>query len=119
MPYKKWNCSKFCEFVLRDKFGINFNFPQTTGTIFAQSTLLKNEIPVYSYYPKKTKNPCDGDLVVMNGLKMLCHIGLYVKIKNIEYVLHAESSFGCSCLHKISDLSFYGYRMDGVYKWQT
>lgn len=119
MPYKKWNCSKFCEYILRDRFNIIYDFPQTTGTIFAQSELLKKEIPVYSDFPNKTDDPKDGDLVVMNGLRLLCHIGLYVEIKGIRYVLHSESSIKCSALHKFDDLKGYGYSIEGVYKWLT
>lgn len=118
MPYKKWNCSKFVEHVLRDHFNINFNFPQTTGTIFAQSELIKKSMPVFSSYPNVTNNPIDGDLVLMHGKRLMCHVGLYLKINNIDYVLHSESSIGSSCLHKIRELRNYGYSLEGIYKWQ-
>ena len=117
VPYKNMNCSKFVEYVLKDHFGIIFNFPQTEGTLFAQSELIKEAIPVFSSYPEKANDPEDGDLVLMHGLRRMCHVGMYVKIKNISYVLHSESKIGSSCLHRFDDLKYYGMKLEGVYKW--
>lgn len=119
IPYKKMHCSAFAEYVLKDKFNIDFKFPQSEGTIFNQSEQIKKHIPEFSYYPEKTDSPKDGDLVLMHGKRLMCHVGLYVEIKGIGYVLHSESSIGCACLHKINQIKLYGYSVEGIYRWRT
>lgn len=114
MPYLKYNCSKFIEFVLRDHFNIEYSFPQSEGSLFYQSHQLKKHIPEYCI---KTENPKEGDLILMHGLRRMCHVGILVFIKNKPYVLHSESAMGCSCLHRLTELFNYGYSVEGYYTW--
>lgn len=114
IEYKKMNCSKFCEFVLRDHFKKDFNFPQSEGTLFNQSIQIQKNIPLFA---EKTSFPKDGDLVLMHGARRLCHVGIYVNINGIDYVLHCESAFKSSCLQRFSDLPLTGYKVHEVYSW--
>lgn len=118
IPYKKMHCSAFVQYVLKDYFNIEFTFPQSEGQIFNQSEQIKKSIPLFSSYPNITDEPVDGDLVLMHGLRLMCHVGLYVEIKNVPYVLHSEASIGSACLHKMSELRQYGYSVEGVYRWE-
>lgn len=118
IPYKNMHCSAFVEFVLRDHFNIDFKFPQSEGYIFNQSEQIKKHIPEFTHYPERTDDPKDGDLVLMHGKRLMCHVGLYVNIKKVEYVLHSEASIGSACLNKIKEVSLFGYKIEGVYKWQ-
>jgi len=115
IPYKNMNCSKFVEHVLRDHFKRDYTFPQSEGSLFNQSIQIKENLPKFCY---KTNDPAEGDLVLMHGARRMCHVGVYLKIKDIEYVLHSESSMKCSALHKFKDLKFFGYSVEGVYTWQ-
>lgn len=115
IQYKDMNCSKFVEHVLREQFHRDYEFPQTKGSIFEQSALIKKSLPSFC---EKTNNPCDGDLVLMHGMRRMCHVGLYLKIKGQSYVLHCEKKMTCAALHSFADIFKYGYTVEGVYKWQ-
>lgn len=115
ITYKQMNCSKFCEHVLREEFGIDFNFPQSKGSLFAQSQQIRDELPVYC---DRTDTPKDGDLILMHGRRLMCHVGLYVKIGITEYVLHTESSLESAVLQPLKSLINFGYSVEGFYKWR-
>lgn len=115
VEYKDMNCSKFVEYVLRDHFKINYQFPQSQGSVFNQSQQIKDHLPKFCY---KTDSPKDGDLVLMHGRRRMCHVGMYVKIGRSGYVLHTESSMKTAALHKISNVFFNGYTVEGVYTWR-
>lgn len=115
IQYKDMNCSKFCEHVLRDHFGIDFNFPQSQGTLFAQSQQIRENMPTYCI---KTDYPQDGDMVLMHGKRQMCHVGIYIRIGISGYVLHTESRLRTAALHKLNDLNAYGFYVEGFYKWR-
>lgn len=115
IPYQKYNCSKFVEHVLRTQFGIDYNFPQSEGTLFKQSQMIKDYLP---FYCEKTENPEEGDLVLMHGKRRMCHVGIFVPIKRSKYVLHSEVRMGTSALHNFNLLAGFGYSVEGVYKWR-
>lgn len=117
IPYQELNCAEFVEFVLKKQFNIDFTFPQNRGSVFSQSDQLKKEFLNY-VYPEKTNEPEEGDLVLMNGIRKMCHVGILVKKKNDFFVLHSQKNLGCACLHKLKDISNYGLTLEGIYKWQ-
>lgn len=117
IPYEKLNCAEFVEYVLEKQFGIKFIFPQNHGSVFSQSAQLRNEFTNY-VFPEKTDSPSEGDLVLMNGVRKMCHVGILVKKKNSLYVLHSQKNLGCACLHKLKDISIYGLSLEGIYKWR-
>lgn len=115
IPYKDMNCSKFAEYVLNLHFKRNFSFPQSEGSIFNQSKQIRDNVPKFA---DRTETPKDGDLVLMHGLRRMCHVGIYVEIKGIAYVLHCESSMKCSALHRLDRLMTFGYSVEGIYTWR-
>jgi hypothetical protein len=117
IPYSEMNCAEFTEYVLKDKFDLNFKFPQSQGSFFMESHQIKQEMFKF-VCPVPTDEPKDGDLVLMSGRRLLSHVGLYVNIKDQDYVLHTQKTFGCACLHKLKEISFYGLFFEGFYKWQ-
>lgn len=114
VPYKEMNCSEFVEMVQRIKFGREFEFPQSQGSIFNQSHQIKTSLPQFA---EKTLSPVEGDLVLMHGIRRMCHVGVYVEIKGAQYVLHCEKRVTSSALHRFSDLMKFGYNVEGVYRW--
>ena len=114
IQYKEMNCSKFVEHVLREQFGIDYRFPQSQGSLFNQSKQIRDSMPSFC---ERTEYPKDGDMVLMHGRRMMCHVGIYVKIGITEYVLHTESSMKTAALHPIKKLILFGYTVEGFYKW--
>lgn len=114
IEYKQMNCSKFVEHICRDHFGRDYKFPQSEGSLFNQSIQIKESVPSFA---SRTDAPIEGDLVLMNGKRRLCHVGLYLKIGREEYVFHTESSKKTALLHRLKDLSSYGYTVEGIYSW--
>lgn len=114
IPYSKMNCSKFVEHVMRDHFKIDYKFPQSVGSLFNQSAQLKYHMKDFTV---KTETPKEGDVVLMNGLRRMCHIGMYIKIGRTEYVLHSEKNFGTAALHKLREIGQFGYHVEGYYTW--
>lgn len=114
IEYKKMNCSKFVEHVLRNQFGVEYTFPQSEGSVFNQSAQIKKHLPEFCV---KTNHPKDGDLVLMHGARRMCHVGVFFKYNGQRYVLHTESSLTTAVCHKFMDLMEFGYRVEGVYTW--
>lgn len=114
LEYKQMDCSAFVQHVLKDHFKIEYTFPQSRGNVFEQSNLIKKSMPEFA---KRTDKPKDGDLVLMHGNRRLCHVGMYVKIGLETYVLHTESTMKSAALHRIKDLTKYGYALEGFYSW--
>lgn len=117
IPYQQMNCAEYVEFVLKKHFGIIFTFPQNHNSVFSQSNQLRKEFSNF-VYPEKTEKPQDGDLVLMNGQRRMCHVGLLVIKNNNLYVLHNQKNIGSACLHKLRDLQNYGLSLEGIYKWR-
>lgn len=116
IPYHKLNCAQFVQMVLAKEKGVNFQFPQCDGSVFAQSVAIKKNMPVF--LQERVVQPVDFDMVLMHGIRRSCHIGLFAKIDGISYVLHSQKKFQMTCLHKIRDLSGYGLTVEGFYRWQ-
>ena len=56
-----------------DHFGIKYEFPQSKGSLFNQSMQIKESLPVFC---RETVTPTEGDLILMSGIRRLCHSGL-------------------------------------------
>jgi hypothetical protein len=115
IQYEEMNCAEFVEHVLREQFQINFKFPQSRGSLFAETQQIKENLSVFT---ERTESPKDGDLVLMHGKRLMCHVGLYVKIGMTAYVLHSEGRVKTSALHRMKDIIQYGYSVAGFYKWR-
>lgn len=114
IEYDRMNCAEFVEHVLREQFGRKYKFPQSRGSLFAETAQIKEEIPKYV---RQTEDPMDGDLVLMHGKRLLCHVGIYVGLGVSDCVLHSEGRIKTSALHNIRDLKNFGYRLAGYYTW--
>lgn len=114
ITFSQMNCAQFVEHILRNEFKIDYKFPQSEGSFFNQSAQIRNN---FKNYCTKTEEPKDGDLVLMHGKRLMCHVGLYVKIKNEEYVFHTEKSMKTASLHPLKSLLLFGYSVEGFYSW--
>lgn len=110
----KMDCSELVEYVLRDHFNVNYAFPKGTGSVGSRSKLIRDTMPLYT---KKTDTPKEGDLVLMNGNRLLCHVGMLIKVNNQDYVLHTDARMKTVAVHKIKELASIGYTLGGFYEW--
>lgn len=115
IKYDKMNCSKFVEHIMRDHFGIDYKFPQSQGSLFNQSAQLKTHMKEFVV---KTETPSEGDVVLMHGLRRMCHIGMYILIGRTPYILHCEKNFGSAAIHKLREIGQFGYNVEGFYTWE-
>lgn len=106
----KIDCTQFVELVLNSEFNRSYRFPQGEGSIFQRANLLKKHMPDYVV---ETFDPKNGDLVLMNGERRQCHVGLYFD----GGVLHKDENMLSGSYHKIKDLMISGYTIRGFYTW--
>lgn len=111
---KKMDCTQYLEFILKDHFNIEYNFPQREGSLFSRSYLIKKHLPTFCV---PTDTPKTGDVVLMSGNRRLCHVGMYIKDGISERVLHKDESMESGAYHRIQDLFNYGYTVGGYYTW--
>lgn len=114
IPFTPYNCAAFVEKILKEQFNCPLKFPQTTHNRSRDIDLIKQEICKL----KKTDNPQDGDVVLMDGYREACHVGVYLNVNNVPSVLHSDVTMKTSVLHKISDISKYRYYLNGFYTWR-
>lgn len=114
IPFEPYNCASFVESILKKEFECDFVFPQTTLNRNMDIDLIKKTIIKLV----KTKDPKEGDIVLMNGYREACHVGVYAEINNIPHVVHSEVSIKSGAVHRISDLPNYRYFLNGFYKWK-
>lgn len=115
MPFKDYGCSEFVEYVLNDNFKCNFNFPKPK---YKYDEDAKRIIKYANDNFKKTNNPQEGDIVLMNGKYQACHVGVLIIKKGVKYVLHSEKSLGVSCLHRLSEIYKFNYFLNGFFSWR-
>jgi len=115
-PYSELNCAQLVELVIRDEFEINFKFPQSNDNIFYESRKIRQEFQKY-VDPQKVGFPKEGDLVLMNAQRRMCHVGIFVEYRGQNYILHSLKQAGSVCLHRVPDLEYYGLTIEGFYSW--
>lgn len=114
IPFRPYNCAAFVEFVLKDHFKCEMVFPQTTLNRNKDIELIKQ----FTLTLKRTDTPEDGDIVLMDGYREACHVGVYADINGVGHVLHSDVNIKSSAIHRISDLFNYRYFLNGYYKWR-
>lgn len=115
IPFRPYGCGEFVEKVLKEEFGCPYEFPKSASCLRKDPEIIREFL---SAKLRETDNPKDGDIVMMDGDRQTCHVGVYVEIKGIHHVLHSERRIRTSCLHRVSDLSRYGYYNARFYTWQ-
>lgn len=114
----KLNCAEFVEFLLNDRFKRKVQFPQTQsgGNIFGMTREIVENIP--KFVGDKTNTPKDGDLVIMNAKRISTHVGVYIEIDGIGFVLHTFYRSRSVLRTRLKDLHQVGLELQGVYQWQ-
>lgn len=115
MPFFPFGCGEFAAMVLRKEFGVKVDAPKSSMDLRKDPEIIQDYI---SKTLTETINPQDGDVVLMNGDRIACHVGLFVNINNQDFIFHSERRFRSACLHKVSDLVKYGYFINGFFTWR-
>lgn len=114
IPHAQLDCAQFVEYVLRVQFGRDVQFPQRKSDDLAdRSALIVGHVPEFA---RPIDRPVDGCGVLMWARGRRAHIGLYVPINRIAYVLHSDQPFGESVLSPLHRLPRW-YRIEGYYAW--
>ena len=113
--FGQYDCAVMVEEVNREQFDRHIKMPiQRVAGLRNQSRMISN---LQADYAVPTKQPKEGDGVLMHSRGRISHIGVYCEINNEPYVLHAMRNAGQVTLHKISALPPLGLKVEGYYSW--
>lgn len=110
-----FGCGEFSALVLNKEFGLDIKSPKSTLDLRKDPELIESFLDVKF---TETKEPKDGDIVLMDGDRIACHVGIFAIVSNKKCVIHADRRFKSACLHEIDKLILYGYKANRYYTWR-
>lgn len=114
IPHAELDCGQLVERVLREQFGRNVRFPRRQHDDLAhRSSLIVDHAADFA---EPIAAPVDGCGVLMWARGRRAHIGLYVVVEGIPYILHSDQATGSSVLSPLHRLPAW-YRIEGYYAW--
>lgn len=108
------DCGQLVELVLREQFGRDVSFPRKTDDDLAHRSALI--VSHAAEFATPIDEPIDGCGVLMWSRGRRAHIGLYVVVDGIPYILHSDQPTGGSVLSPLHRLPAW-YRIEGYYAW--
>lgn len=121
LPYvpNEFDCAHLVVKVQNEQFNQNISMPiEREGHVFLLSKQIDEHL--HEYYEEKPKEQAqEGDMVLMRCRGRLNHIGIYVVVNGVPYVLHNIKNLGSVALHRIRELDKYGVVFDSVYALKT
>jgi hypothetical protein len=114
IPHAELDCGQFVELVLREQFGRDVRFPRRQhDDLEHRSSLIVEHAAEFA---APIDAPIDGCGVLMWSRGRRAHIGVYVVIAGIAYILHSDQPTGGSVLSPLHRLPAW-YRIEGYYAW--
>lgn len=118
MPYDRdtFDCADFVVHVARELFGYNVTLPASRP----RGKGCERHLPdISKSYGVPTTNPEDGDIVLMYdfGDTIPTHVGLFIRVGQISYVMHSAAKLGGSVMTELHNLARLGLTIEGFYKW--
>lgn len=110
------DCASFAVKVQREVFGRTILLPQDRAANVIGWSKQINEHKNECATP--TNEPVEGDAVLMIGKGRTNHIGVYIDLCGVPYVVHAMQNAKQVCLHRIHALENAGLKLEGFYKWK-
>lgn len=110
----RFDCADFVVHVQRELFGREVRLPNGRPR-GVRGQLALGELS--QGYAVPTDAPADGDLVLMNKLGRVGHVGIYFSIAGESWVLHSNETNGMSVLHRARELPLWGAIIEGYYAW--
>ena len=119
----QFDCAELVRLVQKEIFGREVKLPtfrnhlEATGPISKfrlmaeQVAMCKDDVAV------KTKWPQEGDGVLLITRGYLQHIGVYSRINERAWILHASDGSGQVMFQRAKDLVLRGLIIEGYYKW--
>ncbi|VVE90395.1 NlpC/P60 family protein [Pandoraea bronchicola] len=117
-PYElnRFDCGDLARLVLKEVFGRDVGIPRARGEgPFADSALVAR---CCDEIGERTKEPADGDAVVMIARGRLAHVGVYYEQNGVAWVLHNSREAMQVVRHRVRELEGSGFKLDGFYKWK-
>jgi hypothetical protein len=116
-PYdaEEYDCIDFVVDVLKEQFHRELLPPNGHGheDREGRAKVIRDNI---HRYVRPTGKPEEGDGVLMNIAGRDQHIGIYVEINHVPFVLHNQRTTGVVVI-RIRELNRWGYKVEGFYKW--
>lgn len=110
------DCAALAARVAREQFGRVVALPEERAAgIFGQSAQIKAGAAALV---DPVESPDDGDLVLMVAAGRISHVGVFCRIDNVAYVLHAMRNAGAVVLHRLFALKYQGLEIEGFYRWK-
>lgn len=112
-----FDCADFVVHVARNLFGFDVTLPGDRPRGKGCEAVLAEASKAYA---TPTLEPDTGDLVLMwdfGDTIAPTHVGIYVSLGGIPYVLHSGRRLGGSVLTEKRKLARLGLTIEGYYKW--
>lgn len=96
------------------EFGHEIKKPSYEPNVYSQAKsirLYKDDMSV------RTDEKQDGNPVLFLCRKRFFHIGVYVRIAEEDWILHADQQSGFVILTRLREMPKKGYELEGFYKW--
>jgi hypothetical protein len=105
-------CAHRAALVWRQVFGYDVEVPAAHGNLRVAQRLIRSALATTDW--ARTREPQEGDAVVMWKGDLLCHVGVWVAP---GHVLHCTKAEGM-VLTAEGDLHLQGFRVAGFFRWQ-
>ena len=114
-PYAEANCAELAAQVQREVFNRDVKLPGALAIgLRAQSKQIDD---LQCVVASPVDKPVEGDAVLMKARGCLGHVGVFCRINNQDWVLHAMKNAGHAVLHRMTDLQNIGLSVEGYYRW--
>ena len=109
-----FDCVSLVEKVRREVFNQNIAMPseRENSPFWRNSTIRSN----MERFVAPTKNPVDGDAVLLLVRGRIQHVGIYCLIQGEAWVLHIIEKMASHRI-RVRELVSRGYRIEGYYRW--
>lgn len=112
----EFDCADLAAAVRREVFAQDIQLPtERRPGPFGRNAQIAD---LQADYADCTEQPADGDAVLLNVRGRLQHIGVYCLIDGEPWVLHNAMDARQVVRQRLRDLTMYGYRVGGYYKWK-
>ncbi len=105
-------CGHRAALVWRQEFGFEFEAPSALGDLRAAQKLIRAELSKPDW--ALTRQPAEGDAVIMWKGDLLCHVGVWVAPAHVLHCTRAEGMV----LTPVEDLPEQGFRIFGCFRRQ-
>lgn len=112
------DCAHLLSRVRREVFDLPVPDPIEVSRLSSRLGRVGQMADLIDIYGQETREPKEGDAVLMICAGRPSHVGVFCLIQNEPYVLHAMQNAGMVVLHRIRDLDRVFLKVEGYYRWK-